>query len=240
MIERFYCKKKRKIHFFHRIYRPVILLLVALSITFFLINSTLSPIIVKIAAQKSSLKIEQDFFHATYPIVGKNAVSYDEIFTVSYMQDGSIAAMNVNMAACYNICAEVIPSLTEKARSYTALSVSVPLGTLSGIPAFSGKGPVCTVKVILNESVRVRIESQFVEAGINQTLHKIFMVTTASITLLVPGNPTDVTTEVRIPLTETVLLGKVPDAYTEIHRLTDDITEEDIDDIYDFGAQNSK
>jgi len=35
----------------------------------------------------------------------------------------------------------------------------------------------------------------------------------------------------------TVIVGDVPDAFTQIVRLTDDITESDIDDIFDFGAE---
>ena len=35
---------------------------------------------------------------------------------------------------------------------------------------------------------------------------------------------------------ETVIVGEVPDAYTKINRLDDELSESDIDDIYDFGA----
>ena len=203
---------------------------------FVLINRTLAPAIIKIATAESKNSIEEDFSYTVYTALGSRQISYKDIFTVSCKEDGSVAFMNVNMAACYAVCADVIPALTARARSYNGLTVSVPMGSLSGIPALSGKGPDCRVRLVSAKSVSVRLESEFTEAGINQTLHTVAIVATVGVTLLVPGAATDIQNEVRIPIAETVLLGKVPDAYTEISRLTDDITEEEIDDIYDFGA----
>ena len=80
------------------------------------------------------------------------------------------------------------------------------------------------------------LESSFSEEGINQTRHKIWVSVKVKITFLLPNYEKNSEVSVKIPLVETVLLGNVPDAYTKINRLTDDIEESEIDDIYDFGA----
>jgi hypothetical protein len=36
---------------------------------------------------------------------------------------------------------------------------------------------------------------------------------------------------------ETLIVGEVPDALTQINRLTEEISEEEIDDVNDFGAK---
>lgn len=233
MTESFTCRQKRKMLPVRRVICFFVLLF---CLVFILINHTLCPAITSLAVAESRNRIEDDIANTVYRALGSDGIPYDTVFSVTYKADGSVSAMNVNMARAYAICADVVPKLTERARNEEAFTVSIPLGTLSSIPALSGKGPCCTIRMIFSKAVSVRMESDFSEAGINQTLHRISMVVTANVTLLVPGSHTDVKNEVKIPIAETVLLGKVPDAYTEIHRLTDDITETDIDDIYDFGA----
>lgn len=233
MTESFTCRKKRKPFSVRRVALSLVLLF---CLAFILINRTLCPAIISLAVSESKNRIEEDVANTVYRALGEGGIPYDAIFSVTYKADGSVSAMNVNMARAYAICADVIPILTERTRVETEYNVSIPAGTLSGIPAFSGKGPSCTVRLVFSKAISVRMESDFSEAGINQTLHRISMVVTANVTLLMPGATTDVKKEVKIPIAETVLLGKVPDAYTQIHRLTDEITESEIDDIYDFGA----
>ncbi len=234
MIESFSFKKRKKRPSLRRIVLFTVLLF---CLVFVFINRTLCPAIISLAIAESKNRVTNDLSATVYDVLGKDGIPYDSLFSVSYQSDGSVAAMNVNMGRAYAICAEVIPMLSQRIRSENTYHIAVPAGTLSGIPAFSGKGPSCTVRIVFAKAIRVRMESDFIEAGINQTLHKLSMVVTAEVTLLIPGASTDVINEVKVPIAETVLLGKVPDAYTEIHRLTDDITETEIDDIYDFGAQ---
>ena len=58
----------------------------------------------------------------------------------------------------------------------------------------------------------------------------------AEIYILIPAAPQKITVTAEYRIAETVIVGKVPDAYTKINRFADDIAESEIDDIYDFGA----
>ena len=114
-------------------------------------------------------------------------------------------------------------------------NVTIPIGSLIG-ELSSGKGPSIPITIILTDALQCSVVTDFYEAGINQTLHTISLKLKVSCKALIPtGSCTfDVTAE--CPIGQTVLIGDVPEAFTKINRLTDDITETEIDDIYDFGA----
>ena len=77
----------------------------------------------------------------------------------------------------------------------------------------------------------------FTERGINQTLFEMYITFEVTVTLSMPLRSVEVPISTRYLLAETVIVGDVPEAFTDINRTFDDITESEIDDINDFGAQ---
>ena len=61
-----------------------------------------------------------------------------------------------------------------------------------------------------------RIISEFSEAGINQTRHRIIIEITVNVEAIVPGYSTDVAVSTAITAAETIIVGRVPDAYTHV------------------------
>ncbi len=116
------------------------------------------------------------------------------------------------------------------------ITVNIPLGTLSGGAIFSGKGPNIKIKVKISPEVISHIENEFYESGINQTIHRIVAKINVKTYALLPFSAKEFNVSAKFCLAETVIVGKVPDAYTKINRIDDELSESDIDDIYDFGA----
>ena len=118
------------------------------------------------------------------------------------------------------------------------MTVAIPIASLIGINFFPSR-PTINVNLRLSESINAYFLSNFEEQGINQTRHSILFHLTLEVLVLVPSHTKRITVSREFPFAETVIVGDVPDAYTKISRLTDDITETEIDDIYDFGAANN-
>ncbi len=55
--------------------------------------------------------------------------------------------------------------------------------------------------------------SSLTSAGINQTLHTVSLEVTASVEIVLPSGPRDVSTVTDVLLCESVIVGKVPDAF---------------------------
>ena len=61
--------------------------------------------------------------------------------------------------------------------------------------------------------IHVDFETQFMEAGINQTIHTINLVISVDIEILLPFAYSVMTVESEMPIAQTLIVGTVPDAY---------------------------
>lgn len=163
--------------------------------------------------------------------------SYGELVTLHFREDGGISGMSCHMSALNSARNALLAAVLLRIGEERVLSVGIPLGNLLGGELFSGRGPEIPVRILLARSASAHMESEFRSAGINQTMHRILFTVTLTLTVLTPSHPTEIVLQESFPVAETVIVGDVPDAFTQINRLTDTITEQDIDDIFDFGAE---
>lgn len=166
----------------------------------------------------------------------KMQASYKDFVTLTFKEGGEVAAITTDTPRLLSLQNEVCQEIFGAYKSAGALSLSVPYLWLFGIDFLSYGGPSAKIKVLPTRFLHTYYTSEFEEAGINQTKHRILFHVEGTFDLLLPQGKERITVSERYCMAETVIVGKVPDAYTEIDRLTDDIVESEIDDIYDFGA----
>jgi hypothetical protein len=91
----------------------------------------------------------------------------------------------------------------------------VPLGSLI-LPEFlSGKGPDIPVKILAIRNSEASFNSNFTQAGINQTLHQIIMELSVDVTVLVLGETNSFTVISHVVVAETIIVGQVPDTFLQ-------------------------
>ena len=126
--------------------------------------------------------------------------------------------------------------LTQRITLYLAKlrhqSVFIPLGTLLGGAIFSGRGPQVEIRLVPAEFVKTSITNVFEGAGINQTRHQIMLKVQVQMTAIIPGYSVSTQTDTDICLTETVVVGLVPEAYTVVGNGTDPL----VGMIHDYDA----
>ena len=97
-----------------------------------------------------------------------------------------------------------------------AEGISVDLGTASGIALLSGAGPCVSVGFTPLGSVEARPVSSLRSAGINQSLFSLSLELTANVRLIAAGAYELVTVKALVPVAETVVVGRVPQVYTNV------------------------
>ena len=94
--------------------------------------------------------------------------------------------------------------------------ITIPLGTVLGIPLFAGKGPKLTLRFTPAGAVQSSFESAFADAGINQTIHKITLRLTATVRIILPGESHTVTISSVATIAESIIVGDVPSTYADV------------------------
>lgn len=89
-------------------------------------------------------------------------------------------------------------------------TVYVPVGSLTGVGIFNGRGFPVPVKLQLEGSAVVEFSTEFTGAGLNQTCHRLVMTVRARAYSPSRRFETSVETEAATVLAETMVVGEVP------------------------------
>ncbi len=211
------------------------ILLILLLLLFLVFNLQFFPILADLAEVEAVNAVERILAEVVLSEMRSNPASYSDIITLAYKTDGSVASLSANTAKLLVIQATLLLSTLEALNTEGDMVAKVPVASLLGLNFLSSR-PTVSVALRRERDLRGHFTSEFLEQGINQTRHAINFCVSVSVLILIPSGNHRVQIEKKFPLAETVIVGNVPDAYTNISRLTTDITEEEIDDIYDFGA----
>ena len=71
-------------------------------------------------------------------------------------------------------------------------------------------------------NVLTNLKSEFTEAGINQTLHRVYLEVVCNVTILTPYQTITESITNQVLLIEGVIVGNIPDAYYNLEGLNSD------------------
>jgi sporulation protein YunB len=141
----------------------------------------------------------------------ENRSLYRQLVTVSRDADGVVTAIETDTAAAAILSAAFNAAL--KKTLPDRCEIAFPIGNLSGSDFLNGRGQTVRFRAVLSSAAVVGVDGSFTSVGINQTLHRLFLSVKARIAVLLPGRDLVQEYAFSCPLTETVIVGRVPDVY---------------------------
>ncbi len=142
-----------------------------------------------------------------------NKLEYSDLVFVEKNNSGDIVYMSTNSLKVNTINRQVANETNKLLKTKLNDGFFVPLGVFTGINFLSGYGKKVNIKVINTPSVICEFKSKFTSVGINQTLHSIYIDVISTIELNMPLNSATSVCKTQILISETILVGKVPDIY---------------------------
>lgn len=185
-----------------------------LSAGFIYINANLRPVLLGLASARVQSVAARAMNDAILEIVA-GAEESDELIRV-YATESSVYLLQANSVALNALAAKCADAAQDKILELGEQGLSIPLGTVSGIPILAGKGPRLTLHFTPAGAVRSSFRTDFESAGINQTLHRIILELTATVRVILPGESHTLTIEAEAPIAENIIVGGVPNAYTNV------------------------
>lgn len=141
------------------------------------------------------------------------SLRHSDLVTYEKDQGGRIAAYRINTPLLNQVAAEAAKSVQGEIERMASEPIAIPLGVLTGSTLLAGFGPRLSVKLVPKGTVAIDFRQEFQGEGINQTRHRIWLRAHAAVRVVLPfrGEEVDVTQE--FPLSETVIVGPVPDSF---------------------------
>ena len=199
-------------------------------------NLQILPVLFPLAKAKCTTELTDAVNRIVRARMQSDSDGYADFVRLHFGEDGSVASVETNTPRLAKLSGDVVGDVTD-ALTHERMTVRIPLDSLSGSALLSGKGPDVRVKLAVSQKITCAVRGDFTESGINQTLHRVFLRVTVEVCALLPGAVQTFSVPTDVCVAETVIIGKVPEAYTRIDRFASDVTETEIDDISDYGAQ---
>lgn len=138
-------------------------------------------------------------------------ILYDRMVYFEKDLNGRITALKTNMSEVNRLKTDILNIINDEILALDTSDLGIPLGSLFLPEFFSGKGPGVPVHILSIRNSEASFSSDFSQAGINQTLHKINMHVSIDVAVLVLGQTNYFTISSQVVIAETVIVGQVPD-----------------------------
>lgn len=184
-------------------------------LSLFYIANFINPVIYQATEAKIRSVSQKALSTAVYSIITTNSETYSELINYSYDANGKIALINVN-SLNINILSRQITSMAQGSiDNISEAGITVNLGAFSGITVFVNLGP--PVKMALNPigTVTTKFRSEFINGGINQTNHRIYVTVNSDVCVILPVYSPIIKTSTEVLIGESIIIGEVPSTYLQ-------------------------
>lgn len=203
--------RKRRRH-----WKLILFLILALGIwTFAGLRSRLWPVVRSLARTQVTNTASDLINDAILEQILEGQIQYDRIVYFEKDLNGRITALKTNMAEVNRLKTETLNLINDEIMAQDSEHLGVALGSLILPEFFSGKGPSIPVRIIAIRNSDANFQSEFTEAGINQTLQKLRMDVLVDVTILVLGQTETFTVSSQMVVAETIIVGDVPATYLQ-------------------------
>jgi sporulation protein YunB len=140
-------------------------------------------------------------------------LNYDDLVVYEKDTTGQIALISINSTLSNKINRTVSDLSKNIIENELKDGVPIPVGIFTGIGFLSGKGKNVYLKVFNVQSVVCDFKSKFDDAGINQTLHSLYLDVEVQASLIYNGVDKVIRTNSEVLLAENLIVGKIPEFY---------------------------
>lgn len=212
----------------------VFLGLIILAVGFFY---KMRPLILKYASSSAEVLMLNAANDAILDILNEEGVSYNDMINLSQNADGQIISLETDIVKFNTLKSLMANRLSENIAKKEYYDIHIPLGTFFSSLYTSGLGPKIRFKMQLSAVAKVDFSHEFKSAGINQVLHLVKADMNISGGLVIAGYKGSISASTSVIAAQTIIVGAVPEAYTNVVENENDNT---AGLINDYGAVAGK
>lgn len=146
---------------------------------------------------------------------------YNDFCEVTKDENDNIKMIGINVITINKIISDIPVYIVEELNKEENNTFNMKLGSFTGSKILSGLGPNIKIQMMIDGEIQTDLKTEFVEAGINQTLHRIYLELKCNVSILTPYNIIKDEIYNQVLLTEGVIIGNIPETYYNIEGLNE-------------------
>ena len=191
----------------------IIVFIIIFAVLIIIFDSKVRPIIKRKVSDCAKTQATQILNKTLISELERLNISYEDFAHIVRREDTSISSIEVDAVNINKYKAQFALAVSKGLREIESFEFNIALGTLLGPEILLEVGPRIPFRVSSSGYVKTEIESEFSEAGINQTLHKIVLLVEINVCCYFPAYCVSLDIDTALPLAETIIIGDIPDYF---------------------------
>lgn len=152
--------------------------------------------------------------------------NYSDFVIVHMDKNQNIKMLEANMVNLNIVISEIAEKIQEEINRKQGEDIYISAGSFTGINLLAGRGPKIPIRISTIGNVKTEFKSEFINKGVNQILHRLYLEIDCEISILTPFNTINETINNQFIIAENVIVGNVPSTYYNLEGMnTEDMTQ---------------
>ncbi len=180
------------------------------------IASWLSPTISERLSYQARILVTAAVNQTISEELDRLGVSYHQMIRLTRDGTGRITALQADTVLMNKLKSAVTQQIGERLEELSSQPLCVPLGSLTGMKILAGRGPMIRFRLVPEGVVTTNLYHEFSQAGVNQTLHRIYLQIDLEVSAVIPGFCMKTQVATNMDLCQTVIVGEVPEFFGSV------------------------
>lgn len=194
----------------------IIFLIMTSLITFvYTLDKVIMPTVKLVADAQMRAEVTSTINKTIFEEYSKN-FNYNDIIKFDKDNDGNIIMMTADTLKLSEIATLTVLKAQEELELKSQVDIKVPMGYVTKNNILARFGPDVKIRMRPIGHITTRYISEFEDAGINQTRHKIYIETTTKVKMIMAVSSNELEIVNQIPIVETIIVGRVPNTAVQM------------------------
>ena len=207
--------RRRKPRKKHKIIFAVTALLAAVIILASYLDNKLDPLVAMMAEVKAKNKVSEMINASTARAIEESGYTYSELVNIRYDSAGRITSISADSLRMTELRTKITEYIINDFKNFSDFVIEISLSNVLDDEVILGRMPDVRIPASIDPGAAVTstLESEFLDAGINQTLHKIYADIKADVCVLTLITNLKFEVNTKVAIAETVIVGDIPKFY---------------------------
>ena len=201
------------------IYRPAfswLALLLIICIISCYIYYKMQPVVIRYAESVAETVMLNSANEAVVAILDEQDFDYNDIANLTRNKEGQVTSLEIDTYKVNYLKSHISNKISDIIEDRERYTVSIPVGTFLANTYTSGFGPDINFKMQMTTTAFVDFEHEFRGVGINQVIHRVIVNIKINGSLIIAGYKKNINTNTTAIAAQTVIVGAVPNNFTNV------------------------
>lgn len=177
-------------------------------------DQAIRPMVIQVLEYQCKALAVQTIQQACNSILEQNSSLYQDLYSIQRDAEGQVQSVVANTARINSLEDALVDRVNRSLDQLQQVPLHISIGTLSGIQLLTGRGPTIPIQVQPLSLVSSQVQSDFSQAGVNQTRLEISVCFSVQMGAVMAGQVIPIDTQAEVLAAQILIVGEVPQLYT--------------------------